>query len=127
MHSLFSKKTSFAILLAFIGITLWPGCGKDDEPKGPDCNISGVAFSYASNIKGIIDRHCISCHKAGSGVSGADIFDFSTYEGMKSHLDAGHILERVVIDKDMPQSGGTMTQAERDSVNCWILAGYPKN
>jgi len=127
MNAQFSKNTFLVIMLALASITLWPGCGKDDDnPSGPACNISGATFSYTSNIKGIIDRHCISCHAPGTGVAGADNTDFRSYEGMKSHLDAGHVLERVVIDKDMPQGGG-MTQAERDSINCWIQAGYPKN
>ena len=129
MNKLLNNKTPFFILLALACVTLWPGCGKDDDdPNDPDCNISGVTFSYTSNIKGIIERRCVSCHITGSGVAGADIFDFTTYEGMKSHLDAGHFRERVVIVKDMPQSNSTgMSQAERDSINCWILAGYPKN
>ena len=126
MHTLFSKKSPTAILVALACVTLWPGCGKDDDPKGPECTVSGVTFAYSTNIKPIIDRHCISCHAPGTGVAGADNTDFRTYEGMKSHLDEGHLLERVVIDKDMPQSG-SMTQAERDSINCWIQAGYPKN
>lgn len=126
MNKFISNKTPFAILLAFACVTLWPGCDKDDDDTGPACNISGVTFTYNSNVKGIIDRHCISCHATGSGVAEADQFDFTTYEGMKPHLDAGHVRDRVVIKKDMPQSG-TMTQAERDSINCWILAGYPKN
>jgi uncharacterized membrane protein len=128
MNKLLSNKTTFAMLFALACITLWPGCDKDDEPTGPACNISGVTFTYNTNIKPIIDKHCISCHATGSGVAEADQFDFTTYEGMKSHLDAGHVRERVVIDKDMPQGNPTnMTQAERDSINCWILAGYPKN
>ncbi len=126
MHTLFSKKSPAAILVALACVILWPGCGKDDAPKGPECTVSGVTFAYSTNIKPIIDRHCISCHAPGTGVAGADNTDFRTYEGMKSHLDEGHLLERVVIDKDMPQSG-SMTQAERDSINCWIQAGYPKN
>lgn len=44
---------------------------------------------------------------------------------MKSHLDEGHFLEEVVINRTMPQ-GGSMPQAARDSINCWIQAGYPK-
>ncbi|MCW5923045.1 MAG: hypothetical protein KIS77_11910 [Saprospiraceae bacterium] len=125
MNKPLSKTSPLAVLLFLVGMTLWLGCKKDDK-KGPECNISGVTFAYSANIKGIIDRHCISCHAPGSGVSGADVFDFTNYEAMKPHLDAGHVLERVVIKKDMPQ-GGAMTQAERDSVNCWIQAGYPKN
>ncbi len=31
-----------------------------------------------------------------------------------------------VIDKDMPQGANSMTQSQRDSVNCWILANAPQ-
>ncbi|HRI59967.1 MAG TPA: hypothetical protein PK228_09595 [Saprospiraceae bacterium] len=128
MHTLFNKKTHLAILLALACVALWPGCDKKEEPTGPECNISGVTFTYNTNIKPIIDKHCISCHATGSGVAQANQFDFTTYEGMKPHLDEGHVLDRVVIKKDMPQGNPTnMTQAERDSINCWILSGYPKN
>ena len=127
MHTLFNKKTHLAILLALAGVTFWPGCGKEDDPKNPECNISGVTFTYNTNVKGIINRHCIGCHFPGSTVAGI-VGDFTTYEGMKPHLDEGHVLDRVVIKKDMPQGNPTnMTQAERDSINCWILSGYPKN
>ena len=127
MHTYFSKNTPYALLIALAAVVLWPGCDKGNEPDGPECNLSGATFTYNSNIKGIIDRRCISCHAAGSGVAGAETFDYRTYEGMKSHLDACHMRERVVIDKHMPPGGGGMTQAERSSINCWILAGYPKN
>lgn len=128
MHTIFSKKAPFLLLIALTGSIFWTSCDKDDDkPDGPECNISGVTFTYNSNIKGIIDKHCISCHAAGSGVAGAETFDFRTYEGLKPHLDAGHLRDRVVITKDMPQGNPTnMTQAERDSINCWILSGYPK-
>ena len=126
MSKYLSNKTSIAFLFLF-GLTLWLGCSKSEDPKDPPCTVSGVTFTYDSNIKGIIDRRCISCHATGSGVTGADIFDFTTYAGMKDHLDEGHVLERVVVLKDMPQANATnMTPAERDSVNCWIQAGYPE-
>ncbi len=127
MNKFISNKTPL-LLLALFGLTLWFGCGEDDEPDGPACTVSGVTFTYSTNVKPIIDKHCISCHKTGSGVAVAEQFDFTTYEGMKDHLDEGHVRDRVVIVKDMPQGNPTgMTQAERDSINCWILAGYPKN
>lgn len=114
-----------------IGLTLsllcallaWNGCKDNTDPneEGPACNLSNADLSYSKNIKGIIDSYCLSCH-SGSG-PGPD--DYRTYEGMKSHLDEGHFLEEVVINKTMPQSG-SMGQAQRDSINCWIKSGYPK-
>lgn len=114
---------SFALFFLFAVSLSWMGCDPDD-PKGPDCNIPNADLSYNQNIKQIIDQKCISCHKTGSGVVGA-VGDFSTYEGIKVYLDNGKVLDRVVNDKDMPQGGG-MSQAQRDSINCWIASDYPK-
>ena len=114
--------TTPAVLAALVFGLTWQSCKKDE--KTSDCNIPNADLSYTNNIKSIIDQHCISCHVPGSGVAGA-VGDFSTYEGMKSRLDNGKILDRVVTQKDMPQGGG-MSQGQRDSINCWIAAGYPK-
>lgn len=109
----------FALLTTAL---FWQGCKKDD-PKS-DCNIPNANLSYNLNIKNIIDQQCLGCHITGSGVVGA-VGDFSTYEGLKTYLDNGKVLDRVVERKDMPQGGG-MSQSQRDSINCWIEAGYPK-
>ncbi|MEO6039160.1 MAG: hypothetical protein ABIQ93_12175 [Saprospiraceae bacterium] len=116
--------TSLALLMCMISIFTISSCKKDDQPNqgGPDCNIANADLSYTKNMKGIIDRVCLSCHSG----SGPGPRDYRTYEGIKPVLDNGLVLERVVIKKDMPQSGISMSQAQRDSVNCWIKAGYPK-
>jgi hypothetical protein len=111
-----------ALLMAGALIT-WPACSNDDDDDAepPACNLPGATLTYSTNIKNIIDTYCVSCH----GGLGPGPDDYRTYEGMKSHLDEGHFLEEVVIDKTMPQGGG-MPQSARDSINCWIQAGYPK-
>ena len=121
MHLKSIKNLAVFTLLA-VSVS-WLGCDSKD-PKGPDCNLSNADLSYTKNIKGIIDQHCISCHAAGSGVSGA-VGDYRTYEGMKTYLSNGKILDVVVVDKTMPQGGG-MSQSQRDSINCWIAADFPK-
>ena len=115
--------TSILCLLA-LGATVWYGCkGGDDDPndKGPACNLSNADLSYTKNIKRIIDKNCLSCH----GGNGPGPDDYTTYAGMKPHLAEGHVLEKVVIDKTMPQNL-PMSQAQRDSINCWIKAGFPQ-
>ncbi len=114
---------SMALLLT-ISVFTTPGCKKDEDPnaKGPDCNIANADLSYTKNMKSLIDRTCLSCHSG----SGPGPRDYRTYEGIKPVLDNGKVLERVVIEKTMPQSSATMSQSQRDSVNCWIKAGYPK-
>jgi hypothetical protein len=116
----FKTITTTAVFTLTATALLWQGC-KKDESKAPECNLPNATLSYSLNIKGIIDQQCVSCH-AGAG-PGPD--DYRTYEAIKPHLEEGHVLNRVVITKDMPQGGG-MSQAQRDSINCWIAAGYPK-
>ena len=115
---------SVAAIAALTLVFTVQSCKKDEDPndKGPDCNIANADLSYNKNMKSLIDRVCLSCHSgAGPGPR-----DYRTYDGVKPVLDNGLFLERVVIKKDMPQSGITMSQAQRDSVNCWIKAGYPQ-
>ena len=119
------KIITLSVFFALFAASLtWQGCDKGDDPDGPECTLPNANLTYNANIKSIIDQQCISCHAPGSGVVGA-VGDFRTYEGMKTYLDNDKILDRVVVKKDMPQGGG-MSQAQRDSVNCWIAAGYPK-
>lgn len=119
------KIITLSVFFALFAASLtWQGCDKKEDPVGPECTLPNANLSYNANIKSIIDQQCISCHAPGSGVVGA-VGDFRTYEGMKTYLDNDKILDRVVVKKDMPQGGG-MSQAQRDSVNCWIAAGYPK-
>ncbi len=117
--------SSIAIATLLIsGVFAIQSCKKDKDPndKGPACSISNADLTYNKNMKSLIDRTCLSCHSgAGPGPR-----DYRTYEGLKPVLDDGDLLGSVVIDKDMPQSGITMSQAQRDSVNCWIKAGYPQ-
>lgn len=116
------KIQHLAVILLLAAAFAWQGCNGDD-PKGPDCTIANADLSYNLNIKRIIDQHCISCHVPGNGVGA--VGDYRTYSGLKTYLDNGKILDRVVIDKDMPQGGG-MSQAQRDSINCWIASDYPQ-
>lgn len=116
------KQVSIFFSALILGAAVWTGCNGDDpNDKGPACNLSNADLSYSKNIKRIIDNNCLSCH----GGNGPGPGNYSTFAGMKEHLDAGHFLEQVVIDKTMPQNIA-MPQAQRDSINCWIKSGYPQ-
>ena len=120
MKLLSIQKFPTLLFLTLFSVALFNACDKND-PEGPECTLPNVSFSYTTNIKPIIDRYCLSCHSG----SGPGPHDYRTYEGLKPLLDDGLVLDRVVIEKTMPQGGG-MSQAARDSINCWIQAGYPK-
>lgn len=114
--------TATALFVLLTAALNWQSC-KKDEPKDPECKFPNATLSYSQNMKAIIDQYCISCHSPGSGVAGV-VGDFTTYDGIKSRLADGAVLDRVVVKKDMPQGGG-MSQGLRDSINCWIAAGFP--
>ncbi|MCC7466341.1 MAG: hypothetical protein IT261_08740 [Saprospiraceae bacterium] len=116
-------KVKNVLLFAAAALFSLQSCESDD-PKGPDCNIPNADLSYNLNIKPIIDQQCTSCHAPGTGVVGA-VGDFRNYSGLEPYLKNGKILDAVVNDKTMPQGGG-MSQAQRDSINCWIASGYPQ-
>ncbi|HAD14487.1 MAG TPA: hypothetical protein DCF33_18850 [Saprospirales bacterium] len=118
------KNLRLIVLLALVAAVFSLQSCEGNDPKGPDCNIPNADLTYTLNMKGIIDQHCVSCHAPGSGVAGA-VGDFRTYDGIENYLHNGDVLETVVIDKTMPQGGG-MSQAQRDSINCWLAAGHPQ-
>lgn len=117
------------ILLAFSGILTWNACIHDPEPivvpdpndAGPACAFPAANLSYTNSIKAIVDVWCLGCH----GGSGPGTGDFRSYSGMKATLENGVMLQKVVIDKTMPEGGG-LTELQRDSINCWLKSGFPE-
>ncbi len=79
--------------------------------------------SYQLTIVPIINSNCTTsgCHDAGSP-SG----NFTTYNGLKAKVDNGALRKRVLEDKDMPPSG-SLSQEERDKLNCWLEKAAPNN
>jgi hypothetical protein len=76
-----------------------------------------------SNFSNFIATSCATgsgCHGTGSS-SG----DFSSYTGLQPYLANGKFKQRVIIEKNMPPSGG-VRQSYLDSLSCWICNGYPQ-
>lgn len=82
--------------------------------------------TYDLHVKRILDASCLgsSCHKSGSSIG-----DFTSYSAITSQYlgESGKIYDRVVVQKNMPIGGHTMTQAERDTIECWIKNGALEN
>jgi uncharacterized membrane protein len=76
----------------------------------PDC--SGAAKSYASNVAPLMSSKCVSCHSSYNSYSGVN----SDKAGIRSSIVSG----------SMPKSN-SMTDAEKNSVVCWIDSGAPNN
>jgi hypothetical protein len=78
---------------------------------------SGISFS--NSVKPIIETNCIKsgCH------NGAQFPNFAVFQNIKEN--AARIKEQV-ITRNMPEDG-TLTQAEINSIVCWVDDGAPNN
>jgi hypothetical protein len=115
---------SLALLSAFALLTA-DAC-KDKDGKVDCSSVSGATFSTNSGkISSILETKCstANCHAAG-GLGSAHWTWSANYDDVKQHFD--HMLESV--DKGtMPKSGSpTLTDGEKDQLECWKNAGYPK-
>ena len=111
-------KAALILFIAFCVCTI--SCKKEKDSK-VDCNTLSAA--YTANVKPIIVGNCLSsgCHNAGS-TNG----DFNTYAGLKTSADNGSLNKKVVQDKSMPPTG-SLSQDDRNKIQCWVSAGAPNN
>jgi hypothetical protein len=114
-----TKKHIFGLLLGagFLGSVLFSAaCGDDDAV---DCDT--LKSTYNSNMKGIIDAKCVTCHKAGG--TAATIGIYTTYNDMKPFFNAAW--DEVNADR-MPKDG-PLTDEQKNAWECWKNAGFPEN
>lgn len=80
--------------------------------------------SYSVSISPLIKNHCATtgCHVQGGRGNGI----FENYLQIKAKVDNGSLLQRVVVDQDMPPSG-SLSDCEIKTIQQWILEGAPDN
>lgn len=85
------------------------------------CDTADV--TYSGSVKTIIATECgvSGCHDA--GFSGAN---FSTYNGVKPHLDNGKFKSKVFTNSTMPP-GGFSKAINKDILKCWYDKGALNN
>lgn len=85
------------------------------------CDTAVVSFS--SDIFPLIEGNCVTgCHIAGGTGNGI----FENHASVKDKVDNGAMLQRVVVEQNMPPGGG-LTQCQIDQMEAWILNGAPNN
>jgi len=77
------------------------------------------SVKYSADIQPLLNTYCTGCH------SGSP--DFTNYAGTKAKVDDGTFKNRVITIKDMPQTGGPISQANLDKIQCWLDKGAPNN
>lgn len=107
------------------------GCNKKKPADEHPAVCDTIAPTYDADVKEIVDATCVGCHGQGTAPG-----DYSTYAGMKAHLDSGTFKDRVVTERDndskrMPPPYSTgpteLTDDQFDIMQCWLLDGYPEN
>jgi hypothetical protein len=86
--------------------------------------------SYNVHIKSFMDHYCVSCHGPSNQPNYYSSGDFSNYDSLKVIALNGKLRDRVIVRKDMPQSGGWRVAPRLDSttlvmLDSWISAGAP--
>lgn len=115
-------------IFTFITCTIFISSCTKDVGLNPDLIIKEIGacdtVTFTKHIKPIIDNNCTSCHSPLGGQSP----DLTTYDLLKSQVDAGRIKARVIDQNPsvMPQ-GGALPANEINLIKCWLDAGAPNN
>lgn len=118
---------------------LIPSCTNDVLPEPEiQAQCDTMMVTYDAVVKDIIDNSCAysGCHSPG----GIGVGNYNSYDGLLPVLDNGLLESRVVTQKDDPALGmppnssvypesikDDLTEEELLIIQCWLLAGYPKN
>lgn len=112
-------KNRFFFLLAVLTLLVVAGCSNDSFT--PECD--GGTPTYDGEMKTLIDQNCAisGCHGAGSSRG-----DYTSFAGLLPDLNNGKFTREVLTDQSMPR-GGSLTQVELNSVQCWADNGFAEN
>ena len=116
------------IFTAFLAVLAYSqqSCSADKTPillLSDSCVVPDMTYQ---RLQPLLIRTCNggNCHSSGFAPNVSNYNDFKNY-----CLDNGLFHNRVLVIQNMPTlgAGRDLTQAEKDSLNCWHLAGYPEN
>jgi len=117
-------------LIVFLSVGLVVSCSDDGDDSKVDAICDQHTATYDGDVKEIINS---SCAYAGCHVDNFASGNFTTYDGMKTHLDDGKFEDRVLILKNMPpdyapeDKPSELTAEQLEILTCWKDAGYPEN
>jgi uncharacterized membrane protein len=111
------KKNLFVISMSiFAYLVTFVSCKKSTTNTAtntatytPSC--SGVK-SFSMDVKPLFQSSCISCHS-----------NYSTYTQISTSASS---IKNSIVNGSMPK-GSTFTDAQKNSIVCWIDAGTPNN
>jgi len=95
-----------------------------NEPKKADC--SGVAYTYTTDIKPILNQNCNGCHGPVKKRGG---FDFTIDEVLMEHARNGKLVCAINHTKGceaMPQYNPKLSDETIKTIECWVNSGMPQ-
>lgn len=129
----------FIALILLVLQQFFTACTNDVLPEPAiQAQCDSMIVTYDGVVKDIINSSCAytGCHSSG----GIGIGNYGTYEGLLTVLESGLFENRVIAQKDDPAIGmppnssvypesikDDLTEEELLIIQCWLLAGYPKN
>lgn len=113
------------VIFIFSFILVLTSCKKDNEEAlygGNDCQPEGVSFS--GYVLPLVKNSCatVGCHVQGGSGNGL----FENYDQLRSKVDNGSLLERVVVLQDMPPLG-SLSSCQIETIQKWIQEGALDN
>tara|TARA_B100001758_G_C18207807_1_gene503358 strand:- start:149 stop:508 length:360 start_codon:yes stop_codon:yes gene_type:complete len=114
------KFSSLIILLILITIS-FSQCSK--ETIDVNVNVPEIADTvfYDTDIKPIINTHCIGCHSGANPSAGADL---STYELVKFQSEFGTLINRINDSQFPMPTSGLMSTENRGKFDKWVSDGF---
>lgn len=122
-----SVKTKYISFMMLMMAVVLGSCYYDKEellyPQSTSVDCNTISAKYSTDISVLMQNKCTTsgCHDAATSAGGTVL---ETYTQVAAKAD--EINQRCIISKDMPP-GTSLTQAEINSLKCWLSAGAPNN
>jgi hypothetical protein len=108
-------------------------CSNDSmDPAGDKTNTTcdTIDVSFDKEVKPILERSCLNCHKASSCASIGGNTCFETHAQIKTLTDAGYIVPNIEHRsgfKSMPKGAGKLPACEIALIRNWVKEGAKNN
>lgn len=108
------KKLVLVSALSFVSLVIvFNSCKKKETTPTaytPSCTAGTPSFS--TTVKPLFQSYCVSCHS-----------NYSTYSQISGSASS---IRSTIVNGSMPK-GTTLSEAQKNSIVCWIDAGKPNN
>jgi uncharacterized membrane protein len=107
------------VMLGFLVGGISFSCSNEDIDPAT-CN--GTTFSFATDVKPIIDSKCAisGCHGTGSGNGPGALTSYAAISQSKNQISAA-------VSSGIMPKGSSLTSDQKNKILCWIQSGAMNN